>query len=388
MKLALTPAKVSCIVSLVILAAIALSGSIDRVANENLDGALAATGAIYATARGINALVSVLQGTELDLPFVTLAIGEVLDPVNDLIERFSTIVLFALGAVAAQKILLLLVASNIFNYLFTGIALLCALGVATAQARVFAPLLKIFLIALFVRFSLGAVVLANHWIDTTFLDTMDRQRHASMQTFEGELRKVKNIATKEADLADATETAQEQILELESLIETASGKLSGKVDEIAEAESRLARQLEAEDRVCRVSLKTPILSPTCSDTAASQSRELQVLEHEASVIEEHITGLREELEIQRAHLACLGKRAQGEACTLWDKLPEPPDVAAIQNKLRDLDRELDEFTENAWLLLISVLLKSVALPLLFFYALLKFTRLVWTWDFEKACAGW
>ena len=85
---------------LVIAAAIAWSGLLEDFSEDYVNRAFAGAGLIYATARGINGLVSVLQGTELDVVFVTVAVGEALDPINDLIERFSDFILVALGAIA------------------------------------------------------------------------------------------------------------------------------------------------------------------------------------------------------------------------------------------------------------------------------------------------
>jgi hypothetical protein len=66
----------------------------------------------YATARGINALVSMMQSSEVEAGIGvvsgSLTIGELLDPLNDMIERFSTVMTWVLASLAAQKVLLLL----------------------------------------------------------------------------------------------------------------------------------------------------------------------------------------------------------------------------------------------------------------------------------------
>lgn len=52
----------------------------------------------FAVARGINAVISVIQNAEIGFTFgvsATLSPGEILDPVNDLIERFSLVMLVA-----------------------------------------------------------------------------------------------------------------------------------------------------------------------------------------------------------------------------------------------------------------------------------------------------
>ncbi len=78
--------------------------------NPQLNEMLKVTLTVYALARGLNALISVVQGTELAIePMgvgVTLTPGQILDPLNDLIEQVSLILLIASASIGIQKILL------------------------------------------------------------------------------------------------------------------------------------------------------------------------------------------------------------------------------------------------------------------------------------------
>jgi len=76
--------RILIIAALIILPAIAWWGVFDGYADDSIQSALTNAGLIYGTARGINALVSVLQGTELDVFMLSLSVGELLDPLNDL----------------------------------------------------------------------------------------------------------------------------------------------------------------------------------------------------------------------------------------------------------------------------------------------------------------
>ena len=116
---------------LLLLPAIGWLGVLDAFSSRYVDEALVAGGVVFATARGINAIVSVLQGTELDAVMLTFSIGELLDPVNDLIERFSGVMLVALGSLALQKILLGVVSDPLFNALLTALALAAPLTLST-----------------------------------------------------------------------------------------------------------------------------------------------------------------------------------------------------------------------------------------------------------------
>jgi len=96
---------------------ISLSFSLDeyalRVHDEAFDRAMLAFG----LAKGLNAIISLIQGTEISLTpaglGVNFSVGEVLDPFNDMVERFSWVMLFSSVSLGMQKLLLIL-SSKIF----------------------------------------------------------------------------------------------------------------------------------------------------------------------------------------------------------------------------------------------------------------------------------
>lgn len=64
----------------------------------------------FAVARGLNGVISVAQGTEVAIQpaglGVVLAPGEILDPVNDLVEQFSSVMLVAAASLGLQRLLI------------------------------------------------------------------------------------------------------------------------------------------------------------------------------------------------------------------------------------------------------------------------------------------
>lgn len=72
---------------------------------------------VFGSAKALNGVISLAQGTEIDLPLVVIAIGEILDPINDLVEQFSLVMLASLVSLGIQKILLNFVTNDIFNYI-------------------------------------------------------------------------------------------------------------------------------------------------------------------------------------------------------------------------------------------------------------------------------
>jgi hypothetical protein len=83
--------------------------TLDRYASDSVDAALGRALAAYAVARGINAAISVAQSASVAVQPAGVGVefspGEVLDPVNDLIEQFSTLMLMAAGSLGLQKLM-------------------------------------------------------------------------------------------------------------------------------------------------------------------------------------------------------------------------------------------------------------------------------------------
>ena len=98
----------------------ALTFTIDDNAKKLVDDSFKQSVIIFGSAKALNAVISLAQGTQLNLPFVIVAVGEVLDPINDLIEQFSLVMLASMVSLGIQKILLNFVTNDIYNYiLFT-----------------------------------------------------------------------------------------------------------------------------------------------------------------------------------------------------------------------------------------------------------------------------
>lgn len=70
--------------------------------------AITKAGVAYATCRAINASVSIIKDSELQLEpagvGVSLAIGQVLDPIDDMTERLSTVIVTAITSLGVQKL--------------------------------------------------------------------------------------------------------------------------------------------------------------------------------------------------------------------------------------------------------------------------------------------
>jgi hypothetical protein len=87
--------------------------------------------AAFGIAKGLNGLISVVQGTEVAVEPVGVGViftpGQILDPVNDLIERFSWVMLICTTSLGIQSILLNIFSSSNFSISVTAILILTVL---------------------------------------------------------------------------------------------------------------------------------------------------------------------------------------------------------------------------------------------------------------------
>ena len=89
----------------------------DEAAKDRIDASFNQAVGVFATVKALNGVISLVQGTEVGPPGVTISIGEILDPINDLVERFSWIMLASLASLGIQKILMNMVVVNGFQLL-------------------------------------------------------------------------------------------------------------------------------------------------------------------------------------------------------------------------------------------------------------------------------
>lgn len=108
------------IIGLAISGLLAGSKALDYYGEQYTDEALKRSLVAFAVARGLNGLISVAQEAEIAMQpagvGLTLSPGEILDPINDLIERFSVVMLITASAIGVQKLLLTMGAWSFFNY--------------------------------------------------------------------------------------------------------------------------------------------------------------------------------------------------------------------------------------------------------------------------------
>ena len=161
------------------------------VANAQVDAGLKRALVSFASARALNAVISVIQGTEFSIePIgvgVTLTPGQILDPVNDLIEEFSTVMLVASVAFGVQKMLLAIGAHTAISAAVTCIALIWAVLYYLQRAPSW--LSRVLVVLLMVRFAIPVATVGSDWVFQHFLAEDYDKSQAALDVSSGELNK-------------------------------------------------------------------------------------------------------------------------------------------------------------------------------------------------------
>ena len=189
----------------VISAAGAVSGAVDSMSDEFADRALKRALVTFAVARTLNGVISVAQGTEVAIEpagvGVILGVGQILDPINDLIERFSSVMLVAASSIGLQ--ILLLNISSAWGLT----ALLVAAGVGAIVALWSGPvarsrwgplLLRVFLVMFFLRFAVPLLVIGSNLVFDVFLAGEQAAATLALEATQAEIQQLEEEARVEA----------------------------------------------------------------------------------------------------------------------------------------------------------------------------------------------
>ena len=186
---------------LFVVAAVACSWwpAIENVANQQVDAGLKRALVSFGVAKTLNAAISVAQGTELAFQpvgvGVTVTVGQILDPLNDLIEQFASMMLTASVAFGVQKALLAIGAHWLISAAVTGVAVVWAL--LWWRGRAPAWLSRALLVLIMARFAIPVITIGGDWVFQRFLAD-------NYQQAQGELDKISVTASEPVIAAPAT----------------------------------------------------------------------------------------------------------------------------------------------------------------------------------------
>lgn len=237
---------------ILLLAAAAVSGFLDstsqKYAQESLNRALLT----YAAARTLNGVISVAQGTEIALEpggvGVVLTPGQVLDPINDLIERFSSVMLVAASSLGLQVILIRITSAwGVTALLFAALAasLLLLWSPRFRSGAYASPIFNVALFFIFVRFAIPVVVICTNFFFSTFLLSEHDAAAAALRGTTTEIQQLSNqqepqIDDEQQPATSANDAPASPDSSDESFVESAATSLMESVSRLGDSTREMA----------------------------------------------------------------------------------------------------------------------------------------------------
>jgi hypothetical protein len=177
---------------------------VDSRTADYFSEALTRAGLAYATARAINASVSVIKESNLQLEpagiGVSLAAGQMLDPVDDLTERLSSVLVTAITSLGVQK-------------LFYEIGIFLAPAVAAALLLIFSALVwfgnpqieslqkavvRLIIVVAALRFCLPVSSYVNAYVNDNFFNQRIEKVSSELRILTREFNQLENLSLPES----------------------------------------------------------------------------------------------------------------------------------------------------------------------------------------------
>jgi hypothetical protein len=164
--------------ALAVLLLINITSYTETSGERYFDKALKNAAVTFAVARALNGLISIMQHAEISAApagvGLTVAPFQILDPLNDIVEQFSTVMLLATVSLAIQKLLLTISGWWIAKLVISGLLLLSIIFLVLDSFHITRMnknlLLKILVPVLFVRFVIPFVAISSGVVEDLFLN--------------------------------------------------------------------------------------------------------------------------------------------------------------------------------------------------------------------------
>lgn len=341
---------------LIVALAVALSWlrPIDDFTEEYLSDSIKTAAIIFGIARAINAAISVTQSAEVSVGVASVSPGEVLDPINDLIERFSEVMTISLTSLVFQRILLEVAAHWIFNVLVTLAAFAFLIALVFQRHQILT--LKAFGILLVIRLFLSLVILANSAVDQVFLESQVASSKDEMELLKS------NVG------AAASAAAAEEGTQIDTVLKQYTQDRSQLHKQIEDLKSKIAA-LNAKKGKRPWWLPEAITrNPERKNTNAAIER----LEDQIARARSQIEELDKKTEAVQEKRDCLNKQVRGEGCSWLESIKKSGDWLKVPTI--DISDKVDSLVT----LMALIVLRSIVLPLFFWVVIYKTIRWIWT----------
>jgi len=308
------------------------------------DGAI-----IYGLARSINGVISVIQSAEIGGVIGSVHPGELLDPINDLIERFSSVMAWSLSSLVLQKVLLTIFNSIIFKLIFTVVCILVLFArfIFKTNSNI-QKMWSLFLIVASLRFSISIVCALTAIVDYGFIQEIEQTSLKTVRQFNSDISVGINAVTETDENISTTVDTYKSHKE-----ETISEH-----DQIKSELIKLEKQLEG----------LPSRSLIDVMKRKKKSKEVLLIERQIETKKTSLERIEKKLLQLDSSIECEKLKNEGQSCEgNWSKIKN----LFSGDKIAEISSRLNQTVNELMTVLVSLVLTTIILPLIFLYVAMK-----------------
>jgi len=345
---------------------------IDHKAEEYVDESTVQALGIFGTLRVTNAAISVIKSVEVDAFVASVQFGQILDPVDDLIEDASSILKMAIGSLITQKILTEIVSTTFFKLLITAAGLLLIASLYIQQGRYSGFLLKAFALVGMARFLFVLVIFLNGLVDQAFMDDKTKTQHESLKEASNSVAAIGQQASQVDEQDPETIEIRQQMRDLEEEREALLQTISQTQEQVADAQSELE---SSESKLTALKDELGLRDRYFSENPEYEGQKAQVERRESALSDslDQLDAYTEKFENVDEKLEDLNDELQGGGKGFFASAKEMMNFGQIKNKTEKL---IDSMLN----LMALLTLKGVIIPVIFLVLLLKGFRYIWGID--------
>lgn len=377
--------KAIVLLAVVLLVTLAWVDLLDRQASGYMMDVMMESLAAFGIAKVLNGAISVLQSVELSIGVASVTVGEALDPLNDLVEMYATLMKLSIGSLVIQNILLEIVSTLFFKVLIAVTGLAFAISVLMVGLQRSALTFRLFVFSVFLRFCVVLAVACSSVVDGFILEKRlaEKVQHVDGFTQQVDLADADSRASAQlrqsltTDLAALQDREQQLLLE----IEEANAAVAEQEFHVAEQKQALETKRQSMDTLSRLWSSDPEYQ-ALSQALAASTIELSRRVRERTLRVDELQEARQTIDVTQAAL-------QGKTDGFLDRLKSGfsslgSSLSSFNTRIDQLVNSFDEIMEDLIYIMSAFLFRTLLMPLVFLYAFLKGFRLIWGIDLRTA----
>lgn len=365
----------------ILLVLISWIGILDYLSYAYLAESLQSALSSYGLSRTLNGIISVLQTSTLSIGVASVSIGELLDPINDIIERFSELLTLSIASLIVQKVLLGIVSSNFFKVLFTFSGLCLLTSLTMRELPYIQVLTRSFIFLVFLRLALSLMILLNSAVDHSFLASQINDNFKNINVETEQLDSLKNKIFKQNEAVQKLENTIAESKKQKLILAENLGSL---IDKKHELENKISsKQIDIEQIKSKLGIFEKFNFLREDEILYIAEKDLDEMEQLLERTEESIDAIQSATEDIDEKINYYESEITGNSGGLIKGIKEMAgfiknnNISNVNAKLAEVKQKLDFIVNNLLDLMTLFIMKTVLLPILFMYLLTKFFKLIW-----------